>query len=216
MGASHYNLACVEALAGDTDEAFEHLRDAARAERDRGDHGSPHDTDLDPIRGDPRFPEVLRMNLAHIDELDAIELPDGFVWRPVRRHFEIRAFGVNAYTAREGGRPDRRGAHARAQLEHEEIYLVLRGRARSRSTATSTSSAQVSSSSSATRAAARRGRDDDDAVVLALGGKPGERTRSRVGGDVRRRPDSRAQGRWDEAIASTTRRSRASPTSRPV
>jgi len=36
------------------------------------------------------------MNLAHIDELDAIELPDGFVWRPVRRRFGIKAFGTNA------------------------------------------------------------------------------------------------------------------------
>ena len=36
------------------------------------------------------------MSVAHVDELDAIEMPDGFVWRPVRRHFGIRAFGVNA------------------------------------------------------------------------------------------------------------------------
>ncbi|MDX6505385.1 MAG: hypothetical protein QOG06_29, partial [Gaiellaceae bacterium] len=43
------------------------------------------------------------MSVARIDELDRIEMADGFVWRPVRRHFGIRAFGVNAYTAREAG-----------------------------------------------------------------------------------------------------------------
>jgi len=33
------------------------------------------------------------MNLVQIDELDAVEMPDGFVWRPVRRHFGIREIG---------------------------------------------------------------------------------------------------------------------------
>ena len=69
------------------------------------------------------------MSVAHIDELDAVEMPDGFVWHPIRRHFDIRAFGVNAYSAREvGGQIVEE--HTEAQLEHEEIYLVLRGRAR--------------------------------------------------------------------------------------
>ena len=43
------------------------------------------------------------MSVVHVDELQAIEMADGFVWRPVRRHFGIRAFGVNAYTASEVG-----------------------------------------------------------------------------------------------------------------
>jgi len=68
------------------------------------------------------------MNLAHIDELDRIEMPDGFVWRPVRRHFGIRAFGTNAYTPGEGGRIVEE--HTEGILEHEEMYLVLRGRVR--------------------------------------------------------------------------------------
>ena len=67
------------------------------------------------------------MNLTHIDALDAIEMPDGFVWRPVRKHFGIKAFGVNAYMSREGGMIVE--THTERQLEHEEIYLVLRGRA---------------------------------------------------------------------------------------
>ena len=31
------------------------------------------------------------MNIVHIDELDRNEMADGFVWRPVRRHFGIQA-----------------------------------------------------------------------------------------------------------------------------
>ena len=39
--------------------------------------------------------------VAHIDDLETfpIEGQEGLTWRPVRRHFDIRAFGVNAYTA---------------------------------------------------------------------------------------------------------------------
>ena len=68
------------------------------------------------------------MNLAHIDELDGIEMPDGFVWRPVRKHFGIRAFGTNAYTPGESGQVVEE--HTEEPLGHEEIYLVLRGRVR--------------------------------------------------------------------------------------
>jgi tetratricopeptide (TPR) repeat protein len=68
------------------------------------------------------------MNVAHIDELDRIELDDGFVWRPIRRRFNIRAFGVNAYTPREAGAQVIE-EHTEERLGHEEIYLVLRGRA---------------------------------------------------------------------------------------
>ncbi|HEU5477983.1 MAG TPA: tetratricopeptide repeat protein [Gaiellaceae bacterium] len=68
------------------------------------------------------------MNIAHLDELDRIELPDGFVWRPVRKRFGIRAFGVNAYTPGASGQVIEE--HTEQTNEHEEIYLVLRGRVR--------------------------------------------------------------------------------------
>ena len=68
------------------------------------------------------------MNLAHIDELNAVELPDGFVWKPVRRHFGIKAFGVNVYAPGATGQIVEE--HTEGSLEHEEIYLVLRGRVR--------------------------------------------------------------------------------------
>ena len=66
------------------------------------------------------------MNLVHIDELDAVEMPEGFLWRPVRRHFGIKAFGTNAYTPGASGQVVE--DHTEPQLAHEEIYLVLRGR----------------------------------------------------------------------------------------
>lgn len=112
------------------------------------------------------------MNIAHVDELDAIELSDGFVWRPVRRHFGIRAFGVNAYTPGATGQVVEE--HTEEQLGHQEMYLVLRGRVRFtvdgdehelrpgqlvflRDPSLRRSGVALS----------------DDAVVLAVGGKPG-------------------------------------------
>ena len=60
------------------------------------------------------------MSVAHIDELERIEMPDGFVWRPVRRHFDIRAFGVNAYTAIAAGGP------ILAEQAVEEVFALPR------------------------------------------------------------------------------------------
>jgi len=56
----HYNLACYEALAGNTDAAFDELRTAIDLNRDMVMNWLPHDTDLDPIRSDPRFEELAR------------------------------------------------------------------------------------------------------------------------------------------------------------
>ena len=66
--------------------------------------------------------------VAHLDEIEQIS--DGRCpWRPVRHHFGITAFGVNAWTAHEVG--DRIiNEHDEAEPDgNEELYLVLRGRA---------------------------------------------------------------------------------------
>ena len=55
-----YNLACYLALAGETDDAFEHLRIAVGLDRANVMKWLPEDTDLDPLRGDPRFEELAR------------------------------------------------------------------------------------------------------------------------------------------------------------
>ena len=114
------------------------------------------------------------MSVAHIDELDRIEMADGFVWRPIRRHFDIRAFGVNAYSALEAGGQIVE-EHTEGQLQHEEIYLVLRGRARF--TVDGNEHELAAGQLVFVRdPELRRGAValDADTVVLALGGKPGE------------------------------------------
>jgi tetratricopeptide (TPR) repeat protein len=113
------------------------------------------------------------MNLTHVDDLDRIELPDGFVWRPVRRHFGIRAFGTNAYTPGATGRIVEE--HTERRFEHEEIYLVLRGRVRF--TVDGDDHELGPGQLVFVRdPSLRRGAValSDDAAVLAIGGKPGE------------------------------------------
>jgi tetratricopeptide (TPR) repeat protein len=66
--------------------------------------------------------------VAQLDEID--EQDDGRCpWRPVRHHFGITAFGVNAWTGRAAG--DRViNEHDESEPDgNEELYLVLRGRA---------------------------------------------------------------------------------------
>lgn len=55
-----YNAGCFEALAGNPDAAFEHLRRAKELDAD-GDSAQYFrgDNDLDPLRDDPRFEELL-------------------------------------------------------------------------------------------------------------------------------------------------------------
>lgn len=71
-----------------------------------------------------------RFRTAHLDELERFE--GDFDTIPVRIPLGIRAFGINAYAAREAGgdlieEHDELGAGAGG---HEEVYLVLTGRAR--------------------------------------------------------------------------------------
>lgn len=113
------------------------------------------------------------MNLAHIDDLDAIEMPEGFVWRPVRRHFGIRAFGTNAYTT--GASRQVVEEHTEGQLEHEEIYLVLRGRVRFTIDGNDHELGPGQLVFVRDPSLKRGGVAlTDDAAVLAVGGKPGE------------------------------------------
>ena len=56
--AVFYNLACAEALLGESDAALEHLR-AAVAQRPEFGQSAAGDEDLAPLRADPRFAEVV-------------------------------------------------------------------------------------------------------------------------------------------------------------
>ena len=66
--------------------------------------------------------------VTHLDEIEAKD--DGRCpWRPIRHHFGITAFGVNAWTAREAS--DRIiNEHDESEADgNEELYFVVRGRA---------------------------------------------------------------------------------------
>jgi hypothetical protein len=54
-----YNAACFEALAGERDAAFDYLQRAVELDRREVRRYAPDDTDLDSIRDDPRYAEVL-------------------------------------------------------------------------------------------------------------------------------------------------------------
>jgi tetratricopeptide (TPR) repeat protein len=66
--------------------------------------------------------------VVQINDLESFPVDEeGLTWRPVRRRFDIRAFGVNAYTAdREGQRVVE---EHRETNGHEELYVVIAGRA---------------------------------------------------------------------------------------
>lgn len=54
--ATHYNLACFKALAGDSDGALTELIRAYEMEPERVREWAANDSDLDSIRTDPRYP----------------------------------------------------------------------------------------------------------------------------------------------------------------
>jgi hypothetical protein len=111
---------------------------------------------------------------AKLDELEAVPGPGSLRWTPVRRHFDIRAFGVNAYTASDAGQ-DVVEEHTEAALGHQELYVVVSGHARF------TLDGEELDAPAGTlvylrepdvrRAAVAQ---EPGTTVLALGGKPGE------------------------------------------
>ncbi len=113
--------------------------------------------------------------VARLDDLDRIAVGDtGLEWRPIRRRFDLQAFGMNAYSSsRVGGEIVEE--HTEEQLGHEEVYVVVRGHATfhldgedvDAPAGTLVVLREPSVKRSATAVEA-------DTVVLAVGGKPGE------------------------------------------
>jgi tetratricopeptide (TPR) repeat protein len=112
--------------------------------------------------------------VAHLDEID--EIDDGRCpWRPVRHHFGITAFGVNAWTGRAAG--DRIiNEHDESEQEdlQEELYLVQRGRA------TFELDGERVDAPAGTLVFARPGvkrtafAEEPETTIVALGGTPGK------------------------------------------
>jgi tetratricopeptide (TPR) repeat protein len=110
--------------------------------------------------------------VANLDEID--EIDDGrFLYRPVRHHFGITAFGVNTWTARNAG--DRIiSEHDESDDRSEELYLVLRGHA------VFELDGDRLAAPAGTFVFARPGvkrtafAEEPDTTIVALGGIPGE------------------------------------------
>jgi hypothetical protein len=59
------------------------------------------------------------------------ESEEGAVWKPVRHHFDVQAFGVNAWTARAAGDEVIEDHDENGNAPgHEELYFVSSGHAK--------------------------------------------------------------------------------------
>ena len=67
--------------------------------------------------------------IAHVDDIPELESLGESPMRPVRHHFGITAFGVNAWTARNAGDRIINEHDEDDAVAHEELYIVTRGRA---------------------------------------------------------------------------------------
>jgi hypothetical protein len=61
---------------------------------------------------------------SHLNEIAAEKWP---YWAPVRHHFDIQSFGINAWRGADGDEVIKR--HKEGAGGHEELYIVLSGHA---------------------------------------------------------------------------------------
>ncbi|MBA3843044.1 MAG: hypothetical protein H0X39_10580 [Actinobacteria bacterium] len=111
-------------------------------------------------------------------DLESIRHEDG--WSPLRRHLDVQAFGVNAWTASQAGKQVI-GEHDEKPSGHEELYLVHTGRA-----TFTVDGAEIDAGPGTVvfvgDPAVKRGAVAAEAgtTIFAVGGKPGEAYRPRA------------------------------------
>ena len=111
--------------------------------------------------------------VASLTGVESLKGPGSLRWTPLRKHFGITAFGVNAYTATEAGQ-DVVEEHTEERLGHEELYVVVSGRA---TFVLDGDEVEVAAGSAVflrdpkVKRYARA--EEPGTTVLALGGKPG-------------------------------------------
>jgi tetratricopeptide (TPR) repeat protein len=116
-------------------------------------------------------------SVARLDEIRGPRSRHGYDWHPIRRHFGIRAFGVNANVAREAGDvvvDEHDEAAERPDGGQQELYVVLRGRATFEldgKQVDAPAGTMVFVGDPAVKRAATAA--EPDTAVLALGGRPG-------------------------------------------
>ena len=141
---------------------------------------------------------------AHLDEIAAEKWP---YWAPIRHHFDIRSFGINAWRGADGDEVIKR--HTEEESGQEELYIVLSGRAtftvggdeidapraRSSTSPTRAPSASLREGGRHGRALARRGaREGVRAVGLGHGRTSRARDRARLARRDARRGRRRVRG----------------------
>lgn len=67
--------------------------------------------------------------IAHVDDIPELESTGESPMRPVRHHFGISSFGVNAWTARDAGDRIINEHEEDDSVAQEELYVVTRGHA---------------------------------------------------------------------------------------
>ncbi|MDX6541430.1 MAG: hypothetical protein QOI71_3040 [Gaiellales bacterium] len=68
-----------------------------------------------------------KFQVASLDEIEGFEAQQGYIWRPVRQHFGIRAFGINTNSGDAGTTLVDPHDEVNAPSPHEELYIVLSG-----------------------------------------------------------------------------------------
>jgi tetratricopeptide (TPR) repeat protein len=69
-------------------------------------------------------------SVAHLDEIETHLLPGGGRRHGIRKHLDVRSFGINAYTGDAGQTVINEHDEAQAlAVWHQELYVVLEGRA---------------------------------------------------------------------------------------
>lgn len=112
--------------------------------------------------------------IASLTGVESLPGPGSLRWTPLRKHFGITAFGINAYTATEQGQ-DVVEEHDEARLGHEEVYVVVAGRARfvlDGEEHDVPAGSAVYLRDPKVRRSARA--EEPGTTVLAIGGKPGQ------------------------------------------
>jgi tetratricopeptide (TPR) repeat protein len=72
----------------------------------------------------------MRYSVTSFSELESFPIGEhGLRWHPIRSRLGIRPFGINSYTAAEGG-GEIVEDHTEETYGHEEVYIVVGGRAR--------------------------------------------------------------------------------------
>jgi tetratricopeptide (TPR) repeat protein len=153
-----------------------------------------------------------RYEVTRLDDLDRIPVGDsGLEWRPIRRRFDLQAFGINAYSSsRAGGEVVEE--HTEEQLGHQEVYLVVRGHATFHLDGEDVD-APAGTLVVLRDPSVKRGAEAvaADTLVLAVGGKPGEAFRPSAWESWFSAAPLAQAGRFDEAIALMERDAEAHP-----